>query len=228
MLLLAVPWLLLAIVAMRAARPDHAGVRRRTAERQARRIVPPPSAMAEGESRLSMMSDPPLPPEMADSMARTPGAASACAMPEMAVPAADEPAVDEFAADDASSRRAVEQRLVTALETAEANNDQVGLARDSVELARLLIARNAQPAAEVLLRKAVIVARRAKLPETHAEARIELAELARAGGDLTSACEHWQMAKLMFHETGRRGDQDRMADVMRQNRCPTDWVLTGF
>jgi hypothetical protein len=73
-----------------------------------------------------------------------------------------------------------------------------------------------------------MVSRRAKLPETHAEARIELAELARADGDLTSACEHWQMAKLMFHETGRRADQDRMADVMRQNRCPTDWVLTGF
>jgi lipopolysaccharide biosynthesis regulator YciM len=130
--------------------------------------------------------------------------------------------------DEVDSRLALEQRLMSALETAQATNDQVGLARDSVELARLLLARDARPAAEVLLRKAVMVARRAKLPETHAEARIELAELARADGDLTSACEHWQMAKLMFHETGRRGDQDRMADVMRQNRCPTDWILTGF
>jgi hypothetical protein len=79
-----------------------------------------------------------------------------------------------------------------------------------------------------LLQSAVMAARRAKLPVVHAEARIELAELALAEGDLTSACEHWQMAKLMFHETGRRFDQDRMADLMRIHRCPTDWILTNF
>lgn len=223
MLLLAVPWLLLAIVAMRAARPDHARVRRPIADREERRFAPAHTSNDDGESPLSMMSEPPPAPEILDSMARTPEQASSYAMSQLPVVSLDEPALDEV-----DSRLALEQRLMSALETAQANNDQVGLARDSVELARLLLARDARPAAEVLLRKAVMVARRAKLPETHAEARIELAELARADGDLTSACEHWQMAKLMFHETGRRGDQDRMADVMRQNRCPTDWILTGF
>jgi len=121
-----------------------------------------------------------------------------------------------------------ELRLMRALEDAECENDAVGLTRDSTALARLLLARGARPQAEALLRKAVMVARRTRLPEAHAEARIELAELARADGDMTSACEHWQMAKLMFYETGRRGDQDRIADMMRQHRCPTDWVLTEF
>ncbi len=121
-----------------------------------------------------------------------------------------------------------ELRLMRALEDAECENDAVGLTRDSTALARLLLARGARPEAEALLRKAVMVARRTGLPEAHAEARIELAELARADGDMTSACEHWQMAKLMFYETGRRGDQDRIADMMRRHRCPTDWVLTEF
>jgi hypothetical protein len=223
LLLLAVPWLLLALVAMRAARPDHARVRHRVAEREERRFAPPPGSNDDGESPLAMKSEPPPAPEIVNSMARTPEQASSYAMSQLPVASVDEPALDEV-----DSRLALEQRLMSALENAQATNDQVGLARDSVELARLLLARDARPAAEVLLRKAVMVARRAKLPETHAEARIELAELARADGDLTSACEHWQMAKLMFHETGRRGDQDRMADVMRENRCPTDWILTGF
>jgi hypothetical protein len=62
----------------------------------------------------------------------------------------------------------------------------------------------------------------------HAEARVQLAELALADGDLTSACEHWQMAKLMFHEMGRRADQERISDLMRTHRCPSDWILTNF
>jgi hypothetical protein len=97
-----------------------------------------------------------------------------------------------------------------------------------VALARLLIARSQRPQASSLLLSAVLAAQRAKLPVVHAEARIELAEIALLDGDLTTACEHWQMAKLMFHDTGRRFDQDRMADLMRRHRCPTDWVLTNF
>jgi hypothetical protein len=121
-----------------------------------------------------------------------------------------------------------EDALVLAVEAAKAERDDVALSRDSVLLAKLLIARSARSEAAALLKSAALVARRAKLPVVHAQARIELADLARSDGDMTSACEHWQMAKLMFHETGRRADQDRMADLMRQNRCPTDWVLTNF
>lgn len=121
-----------------------------------------------------------------------------------------------------------EHALVLAVEAAKAERDDVALSRDSVLLAKLLLARSARSEAAALLQSAALVARRAKLPVMHAQARIELADLARSEGDMTSACEHWQMAKLMFHETGRRVDQERMADLMRQNHCPTDWVLTNF
>ncbi len=121
-----------------------------------------------------------------------------------------------------------EEALVLAVAAAKAERDDAALSRDSVLLAKLLIARSARSEAAALLQSAALVARRAKLPVVHAQARIELADLARSDGDMTSACEHWQMAKLMFHETGRRMDQDRMADLMRQNRCPTDWILTNF
>jgi len=121
-----------------------------------------------------------------------------------------------------------EDTLRMAVEAAKSARDDPQLARSSVELGRLLLARSARPQASVLLQGAVMAAGRAKLPVVHAEARIELAEIALAEGDLTSACEHWQMAKLMFHEMGRRSDQDRMANLMRVHRCPTDWILTNF
>lgn len=121
-----------------------------------------------------------------------------------------------------------EETLTATVEAAKAARDDSQLSRTSVALARLLLARSARPQASQLLQSAVMAARRAKLPVVHAEARIELAELALVEGDLTSACEHWQMAKLMFHETGRRSDQERMADLMRIHRCPTDWILTNF
>lgn len=121
-----------------------------------------------------------------------------------------------------------EERLVTALGVAEANGDAAGRTQSGLELARLMLARGARPQAEALLRKTVIVATSAKLPIAHAQARIELADLASSDGDMTTACEHWQMAKLLFHELDRRKDRELMADLMRDNGCPTDWFLTGF
>jgi hypothetical protein len=121
-----------------------------------------------------------------------------------------------------------EERLVTALGVAEANGDAAGRTQIGLELARLMLARGARPQAEALLRKTVIVATSAKLSIAHAQARIELADLASSDGDMTTACEHWQMAKLLFHELYRLKDRERMADLMRDNGCPTDWFLTGF
>jgi hypothetical protein len=126
------------------------------------------------------------------------------------------------------SPREQEEGLVLALEAARVARDDALLSSHSVQLARLLLVRSERPKAAQLLQTAALVARRAKLPVVHAEARMELAELALLDGDLTSACEHWQMAKLMFHELGRRVDQDRVAEMMRKQRCPTDWVLTNF
>jgi tetratricopeptide (TPR) repeat protein len=65
-------------------------------------------------------------------------------------------------------------------------------------------------------------------PSAHAVARLALAEAAHQEGDLTSACEQWQLARAAFLESG---DPERHAHVerrMRDNGCPTDWVLTDF
>lgn len=62
----------------------------------------------------------------------------------------------------------------------------------------------------------------------HAKARLELAEAAYAAGDLTGACEQWQMARMALHEAGDRTAQAGVDKRMRDNGCPTDWVLTDF
>ena len=62
----------------------------------------------------------------------------------------------------------------------------------------------------------------------HAEARLELAEVAYRCGDLTSACEHWQMARTALLDDGQREAHARVEQRMRDHGCPTDWVLTDF
>jgi hypothetical protein len=62
----------------------------------------------------------------------------------------------------------------------------------------------------------------------HAEARIELAESAFRAGDLTSACEQWQMARMALLRDGQTERHASVEKRMRENGCPTDWVLTGF
>lgn len=62
----------------------------------------------------------------------------------------------------------------------------------------------------------------------HAIARMALAEAAVADGDATTACEHWQIARLLFHEIGASGEYEQADHLMRKNGCPTDWVLTDF
>jgi len=63
---------------------------------------------------------------------------------------------------------------------------------------------------------------------THAIARMQLAEAARSSGDLTSACEHWHMAREAFQASGHAEEHARVEKLMRDNGCPTDWVLTEF
>ena len=63
---------------------------------------------------------------------------------------------------------------------------------------------------------------------THANARMQLAEAARGNGDLTSACEHWHMAREAFQASGHAEEHARVEKLMRDNGCPTDWVLTEF
>ena len=62
----------------------------------------------------------------------------------------------------------------------------------------------------------------------HAAARLELAEAAYLSGDLTSACEQWQLARTAYLEDGQTELSARVDKRMRDNGCPTDWVLTDF
>ena len=62
----------------------------------------------------------------------------------------------------------------------------------------------------------------------HAEARLQLGEAAYATGDLASACEQWQLARTAFLADGQKEQHARVEKRMRDNGCPTDWVLTDF
>ena len=97
----------------------------------------------------------------------------------------------------------------------------------------LLKARDASSAGQVglateLLRKSVGSAQRSWNVSIHADARLDLAEISRAAGDLTTACEHWQLARKLFHDLARKDRVDEADALMLQHGCPTDWVLTDF
>jgi tetratricopeptide (TPR) repeat protein len=97
----------------------------------------------------------------------------------------------------------------------------------------LLKAREASSAGDAsrateLLRNSIRCAQRSGNASIHADARLDLAEIARAAGDLTTACEHWQLARKLFYDLARK---DRLAEadaLMLRHGCPTDWVLTDF
>lgn len=60
------------------------------------------------------------------------------------------------------------------------------------------------------------------------EARYYLAKLNKEMGDLTLACEHWQIARDLYKQSGNTGRIEEIEKDMRENGCPTDWVLNGF
>ncbi len=119
--------------------------------------------------------------------------------------------------------------LESELIQAEQRFDDAAVARLSLQLARDLIAGGTQcREAQTHLRRAIILAARLKDDETHASARLELGDLMRAEGDLTSACEHWQIARQIYWDGNAI---EELADVDRRmmaNGCPTDWVLNDF
>lgn len=114
------------------------------------------------------------------------------------------------------------------IEKAEAEGDHVALAGLRLAFARAEITRGcSEPAAEQL-RASISAAAKSRNASIHAEARLELAELARAAGDLTTACEHWQIARSLFRGLKQRESLGETERLMRQHGCPTDWVLNDF
>jgi len=79
-----------------------------------------------------------------------------------------------------------------------------------------------------LLRKSIRGSASPQHKEVLARARMALGDLAHASGDLTTACEHWQIARALFHELKQGRELEVVEMRMQRNGCPTDWVLTDF
>jgi hypothetical protein len=74
----------------------------------------------------------------------------------------------------------------------------------------------------------VLLASKSGRKTVQAQARLELGDIARESGDLTTACEHWQIARGLFLDL-KEDDALGWAETrMRENGCPTDWVLNDF
>jgi hypothetical protein len=111
---------------------------------------------------------------------------------------------------------------------AEAAGETAALAELNLELAERHIAAGELAPAADRLRRSILVAARLRQHGTHASARLLLGDLAEREGDLTTACEHWQIARSLFEEL-KVADRRRAADSrMRRIGCPTDWVLNDF
>lgn len=94
--------------------------------------------------------------------------------------------------------------------------------------ARSLLAAGAPEDAAAQLRLCVRLAGKLKQPLIEASARLELGDLAGAAGDLTTACEHWQMARALYADLKLASEGKAAEGRMERAHCPTDWVLTKF
>lgn len=87
-------------------------------------------------------------------------------------------------------------------------------------------ANSAQAANDV--RGGLIMAMQAGQKLAQARARVALGDLCKAGDDLTTACEHWQIARDLFHKEQKPDERKEAEARIRANGCPTDWVLNEF
>jgi len=137
-------------------------------------------------------------------------------------------AVPVAAGDAAVTKLRDRAALTAAVKDAEARGERARLPGLYFLLAECHIEAGKTADAEELLRKCIRGAAEAKLKDTHAKARIVLGDLALQSGDHTTACEHWQIARALFHELKQSSDHEAAESRMLRNGCPTDWVLTDF
>jgi len=118
--------------------------------------------------------------------------------------------------------------LILLLQDAEKSGAHERLPPLYLSLAQRRLADGEAAEAEDLLRKSIRGATSPRYKNIHAHARVALGDIAHANGDLTTACEHWQIARALFHELKQPRDHAAVEGRMLKNGCPTDWVLTDF
>lgn len=118
--------------------------------------------------------------------------------------------------------------LAKRVEAALSANNQTALADLYLSLARAHQKLGDEEARMTALRSAAGCGALHGPQATHAAARMELAEAAYAAGDLSSACEQWHVARGAFLASGQTEEHAHVEKRMRDNGCPTDWVLTDF
>jgi len=125
---------------------------------------------------------------------------------------------------DVLTEKALDERI----REAEAAGDTRALAGLYLASAREARENGSSDEAANRLRASIRASATGKDRQTQAEARLELADIAREAGDLTTACEHWQIARALFHEDARKGEVFATETLMRRHGCPTDWILNDF
>lgn len=107
-----------------------------------------------------------------------------------------------------------------------------GREKDAVSLyiseAEALAVMGQRAAAADRLRKSILLSAARGMKPEHALARLELGDLARHEGDLTTACEHWSIARSLMHELKIADGIKEAEGRIRNHGCPTDWVLNDF
>ncbi len=64
--------------------------------------------------------------------------------------------------------------------------------------------------------------------DVEAAARLQLGDICEQSSDMTTACEHWQIARDLFDKGGNIEAREVAEEKMRRNGCPSDWVLNDF
>ena len=128
---------------------------------------------------------------------------------------------------DIAPRKVTVQVAAIPVLAAEADGAHETLPDPYLALAQSRINDGAASEGEELLRK-ILRSTGPGSRDSHAKARVLLGDMAQANGDLSTACEHWQMARALFYELDQKGDHASVEVRMLKNGCPTDWVLTDF
>ncbi len=144
------------------------------------------------------------------------------------IPQSEPQITDALAPSDAAASGAEADRMAE-LREAEQRFDDAAVARLSLQLARdMRAAGTSGEAVKSHLRRSIILASRLNDDETHAAGRLELGDIMAEEGDLTTACEHWQIARQIYWDQKASEKQADVDQRMIANHCPTDWVLNDF